>query len=318
MRPTVLSFVFFISLSLNAKVIDRVLAVVNEQMVTKSELTSFEKDLKTSGLVDNALLSFYNVDEIRKSEKLALDYLIDTKIIDSVIDKRGINVPIEAVEDEIRSIAEKSGASKAQLIASLKKQGVKYSDYQHFVKTSMERQNLLKSEISSKIKISEDDVANYYIQNQKDADALVFEYQLAHILFVPKDGDSQGARERAKDVLQKLNKGESFNALAAKYSEDPRFSQGGLFGLVRAGEIVPALERSLKGLKEGDVTQVVEMPDGFHIFKVLDRNLVASSDFQQKRRVIENRLFSEIFYRQYKTWIDDQRKSAFLKIHGPK
>lgn len=313
----VFALVFLLCLSFaQAKVIDRILAVVNDQMVMLSDMEKFRQRLSSDGLVDKALLSFYDVDKIKKSKDYALKYLIDTKLIDSAIEKQGIVVPIEAVEGEVRSIAQKSGLSKDALIASLKRRGVPYSEYQDFIKTSMERQNLLKKEISSKIKISDEDIANFYLQNQKDSKAQVFEYTLAHILFLPSNGGEKAALERAEKVKEQLAKGTSFSALAAKFSEDPRFSQGGLFGEVRAGEIVPALEKALVGVKEGDTTSVVKMPDGYHIFKVLKRSLVASEEFERLKAQIADKLFSEIFFRQYETWIQDQRRTAFLKIHG--
>lgn len=309
-----------LSIGVSAKVVDRIVAVVNNQMITLSDLDSFRDNLKKDGLLDQALLSFYEKDKLLKDSDYALNYLIDTRIIDSAIDRADINVPIEAVESEIRDIARKSQTTKQNLIAGLKKRGILYSDYQDFVKTSMQRQSLLKREISSKIKISDEDVANFYIQNQKvDSKALVFEYSLAHILFVPEGrGGDADAKKRANDVLSQLRNGESFNAMAAKYSEDPRFSQGGLFGRVRAGEIVPELEKALNGVREGENTSVVKMADGYHIFRVLKRTLVTSDDFEKKKARIADMLFSDIFFRQYNSWIEDQRKSAFLKIHGKK
>lgn len=318
MRFLIICIFLICTANAHAKVIDRVLAVVNDRMVTQSDLTDFQNDLKNKGLVDSALLAFYDVKSIQSNPSAALNYLIDTKIIDSVIDKLGIQVPIEDVEAEIRNIARKSNLSKQQLMDGLKKRGVRYSDYQDFVKTSIERQNLLKKEISSKIKISDEDIANFYIQKRNNSDALVFEYELAHIFFQPKENKSKSPSERANEVLNKLKSGESFNVLASKYSEDPRFSQGGLFGVVKAGDIVPELEKALKGLKEGDTTGIVKMSNGFHIFKVLDRKLVASDDFEREKRFIADKLFSEVFFRQYGTWMQEQRKSAFLKVHAKK
>lgn len=313
----IFAFAFLIGLTCaHAKVVDRILAVVNSQMVTLSDLTKFQERLANDGLVDKALLSFYDLDKIKSDKTYTLNYLIDTKLIDSAIEKQGIAVPIEAVEGEVRSIAQKSGLTKDQLLASLKKRGIPYSEYQDFIKTSMERQNLLKKEISSKIKISDEDIANFYLKQQKDSKAQVFEYTLAHILFLPSNGGEKAALGRAQSVKEQLSKGLSFNSLAAKYSEDPRFSQGGLFGQVRAGEIIPALEKALVGVREGDTTSIVKMPDGYHIFKVLKRSLVASEEFQRLKSQIADKLFSEIFYRQYETWIQDQRRTAFLKIHG--
>ena len=86
------------------------------------------------------------------------------------------------VEKEIRRITRERGISRGQLKQALKKQRVSFSEYQEFVRQGLERKSMISREVSSKIKISDDDIASYYIQNSKDASSLIFEYKLAHIL----------------------------------------------------------------------------------------------------------------------------------------
>ena len=186
---------------------------------------------------------------------------------------------------------------------------------QNFIKTSIQRQSLLQQEVSSKIKISDDDIAAYYIQNSKNTKALVFEYELAHILFLTSNGGDSGARKRAEEVKKSLDSGGSFERLASQHSEDPRFTQGGIFGEVKVGEIVPALETALRGRQPGDTTGVVKMPDGYHIFKVLKRKLSPSPEFIKAKAQIAEVLFSQSVKRQYETWIDGQRQTAYIKIN---
>ncbi len=301
-----------------AEVVDRIIAIVNDQIVTKSDLDAFRKKLKTKGLVDDALLNFYDVKLIQKDSKALLAYLIDEKLIDSALKREGIVSPIEKVEAEIRSILAKSGMSRDALKASLKKRGISYAEYQDFVKTSLERQTLLQREISSKIKISDDDIAAYYIQKKKDSKALVFEYQLAHILFLPSNGGAAEALQRAKSVKAKLATGGNFELLASQFSEDSHFTQGGVFGQVKISDVVPALQDALNGISVGETTDIVKMPDGYHIFKVLKRTLVPSPEFERVRNEIANVLFVDAFKQQYEAWIEVQRQNAYVKLNVDK
>lgn len=298
-----------------SEVVDRILAIVNNKIVTQSDLDSFQKRLKTKGLVDEALLNFYEIKKITADQTSILSYLIEERLIDSEVDRQGIVSPIEKVEAEIRNILSRSNTSREALRASLKGRGIAYSDYQDFIKTSLERQSLLQKEISSKIKISDDDIASAYIQTTKDSKALVFEYELSHILFNRTNGGPAEAMKRAQNVRGKLDRGSAFEALASQFSEDPEFSQGGLFGTVKVGEIVPQLEKALVGIRPGDVTGIVEMPDGYHIFKVIRRTLVASPDFERAKARIGDRLFAEAFRRQYFVWIESLRSTSYVKIN---
>ena len=125
----------------------------------------------------------YDRKRLASDNKYLLEYLIDERTIDTEIKRQGIVSPIEQVESEIRNIARARGVDRNQLKMALKNEGVVYSDYQDFVKTSLQRQSLLQKEVTSKIKISDEDVNAYYVANYSSAKALVYEYTLAHIVF---------------------------------------------------------------------------------------------------------------------------------------
>lgn len=304
-----------ISFSAQAQVIDRILAIVNNKIVTQSDLEKFQKRLKSKGLIDEALLNFYDPKKVSADSSAALNYLVEERLIDSEVTRLGIVSPIEKVEAEIRNILSRTNTSREALRASLKTRGISYAEYQDFIKSSLERQTLLQREISSKIKISDDDIASYYIQNSKDTRALVFEYELAHILFNTNNGGVEGAKKRADEVKNRLERGASFEAMASQYSEDPEFAQGGLFGTVKIGEIVPQLEKALNGVRPGEVTGVVQMSDGLHIFKILKRTLVPSPDFERAKGRIADKLFGDAFQRQYFVWIEGVRSNSYIKIN---
>lgn len=304
-----------ISFAAHAEVVDRVLAVVNDQIVTQSDMDAFQKRLKSKGLVDEALLNFYDIKKINSSSADRMAYLVDERLIDSEVVRQGVVSPIEKVEGEIRNILNNTRTTRESLKSSLRARGITYAEYQDFIKTSLQRQNLLQKEISSKIKISDDDIASAYIQKAKDSKALVFEYELAHILFLPKPDQKDAVLKKAASIKDQLSQGANFEALAAQYSEDPEFSQGGIFGTVKVGEILPQMEKALSGLRPGDTTEVVQMADGLHIFKVLKRSLVPSPEFNRARAAIADSLFAESFRRQYFIWIEGLRTSSYVKIN---
>lgn len=306
---------FFNSAIVRAEVIDRILAVVNDDIVTQSDVSIFQKKLKGTGLLDEALLNMYDRKKIAEDQKSLLDYLIDERTIDSEIRATGLVSPIEQVEAEIGNIARARGIDRNQLRAALKNEGVAYSDYQDFIKTSLQRQNILQKEVTSKIKISDDDITAYYVANYASSKALVFEYTLAHILFLKSNGGPEEAKARADVVRAKLDSKLPFETVAAQYSEDPQFVQGGLFGTFKVTDFNKDVEQVIAKMGVSEISPVVSMPDGFRIFKVLKKTLVPSPDYEARRDDIYRKLLSDNFKKQYRSWIDQKRRNTYIKIN---
>lgn len=298
------------------EIIDRVMAVVNDLIVTQSDMSDFQKKLKSSGLVDESLMSIYDRKKLLSDNAYLLDYLIDERIIDSEITLTGIVSPIEQVESEIRNITRARGIDRNQLKLALKNQGIAYSDYQDFIKTGLQRQNLLQREVTSKIKISDDEVASYYAKTSGQGKALVYEYTLAHIVFLSSNGGEKAALSRAKLVEDKLATGIPFESLAAQYSEDPQFSQGGLFGTFRLTDFNKDISAALTPLNANEVSPVVTMGKELRIFKVLQKTLVPSPDLEARREEIRRHLTSENFKKQFLAWMQQKRKESYLKINA--
>ncbi len=314
MIKLLVSFLFASNLGISEP-IDKIVAVVNDDIITQSDIAAFSKKIKSNGLIDEALLNMYDKKKLFAEPAAVIDYLIDERTIDSEVRRLGLISPIEQVEAEIRNIAQLRGVDRNQLKNALKNQGVAYSDYQDFVKTSLQRQTLLQKEVTSKIKISDDEVNAYYISNYSSAKALVFEYTLAHILFLSSNGGADEAYARAKAISLKLEQGVPFETLAVQHSEDPQFVQGGIFGTFRVSDFNKEVEGVISKLNVSDISQVVRMPDGSHIFKVLKKTLVPSPDLDAKREDIRRKLLSENFKRQFRYWLDERRRNSYIRIN---
>lgn len=305
----------------NGKVVEKIIAIVNNDLVLLSDLNDFTNKIKSNGLVDDALLEFYDRKKLAESNETRIQFLVDEKVIDTEVSRQGIQAPIEKVEGEIRNILNNRGVTREQLKETLAKRGVKFSDYQDFIKTGIQRQSLIEREVSSKIKISDDDIATYYIQKNLSSKPLVFEFTLSHIVFlVPKDADQKAgmaaAKAKAEALKAKLAAGGNFEALASQYSEDPNFTQGGQFGNFRMGDLVPSVEKAVYKLSPGETSDVVQMADGYHVFKVLKRSLVPSNEFERRKNEIASILFKDAFQRQFRVWLEALKRTSYIKVNS--
>lgn len=296
-----------------AEIIERVLAVVNDEIILQSDLSKYEKSLKDGAIVDDLLST--DPKALLKDRKALVDHMINEKVIDTEVKKKGLNVTFEQVEKEINKIASRNGINKTQLRQAIKEQGTSFADYQDFIKKRLERQSLIEQSVTSKIKISDEEVASYYLSTKKKKSLNdAFEFQIAHILFQTKN-DPKAAEAKAQSVLALLRKGESFEALASKYSEDPGFSAGGLLGTFKSGEFVKELEGAVAPLNAGEISGVVKSKQGFHILKVLSKKLISDPDLDKNKEEIRQVLYQKAFKKQFSFWLDQRRQEAFIRIN---
>src|SRR4051812_1657299 len=190
-RFRILLFTFLISLAswAQGKVIEKIVAVVGDQIILLSDLEDYEYKLKHEGLVQDLLFTIRSKKDLSHDQKALTQHLIDEKMIDLEIKRQGVTATFERIEQEIRSVLAKNRLTRNQLKEALAARGVLFSDYQDFIKASIERQMLVEKVINSKIRISDDDVATAYISKKsKSMENQVFEFSLAHILFDPGHG----------------------------------------------------------------------------------------------------------------------------------
>lgn len=295
--------------------VDRIVAVVNSEIVTESDLRSFSKKVDQNGMIDDLLLFGQKQGSLKGNRQGQLDYLISEKILDSEIKRLNLAVTVERVEQEIRDLAKRNGATRADLMSAIKAQGMNASDYQDFMKSRIERQSLIEQEITSKIRVSDEDVMAQFNRVNPQSTAVISEYTLAHILFNPKKGGATPAKERAEAVLKKIRAGDSFDLLAEQNSEDSNFTTGGILGTFKTGEFNKELESAVSGLNTGEVSNVVQTKAGFHLIKVVSKKLTADPKLEKEKEKIRSLLFEQAFQKHFKNWLESKREESFVKIN---
>jgi peptidyl-prolyl cis-trans isomerase SurA len=296
-----------------AETVDKIVAIVNDEILTQQDIDNYKKQLAKGKFIDDLLIS--DKDKLLKDRNALIEHMINERLIDSEVKRQDLSVTVEKVDQEVKKIADGNKMTKSQLAEALKKEGISFSEYQNFIKQRLERQALIQKSISSKIKITDDEIQNYYMNNYKGSAVTSYEYSLAHILFLPKGGDKDAARSRAENVLKKIKAGESFETLASQYSEDPNFSNGGYLGTFKTGEFLKELEASVQNLSPGDYTNIVPTKFGYHIVKLLTKKIVKDPAFEAKKKEIQNILYEKAFAQQFKFWIEDRKQGSFIKIN---
>ncbi len=310
------TLVFLFPLILAAETIERIVAVVDNEVVLESDFKALEHKFKTPAMLDESLLlGGKTLGDLRKDRKVQLDYLINEKILESEVKRLNHSVTTERVEQEIKEMAKKNNVSVSDVLAAFKAQGISTSEYQSFLKSKIEKQALIEGEVVSKLRISDDEALAEYLKSTPDRKTTVNEFTVAHIFFNPKKAGAEAAYKRAEAVLQKLSAGGAFETLAEQNSEDPNFSAGGLLGTFKSGEFLPEVEASIQNLNAGETTSVVKSRMGFHIVRLLNKKLTSDPRFEREKEKIKASLFEQSFKRQMKSWLLSKREDAFVRIN---
>ena len=316
-KCTIVLLLAVCSLLASADVIEKIVAVVNNEIVLESDFKSLKEKLKRSTLIDDSLIINSTNEEFKTSRKAQLDYLINEKILDSEVKRLNLSISMDRVEQEIRDMAKKNGVSSEELLKTVKSEGISASEYQFFLKTKMERQSLIESEIISKLRITDDEAMSEYIKKNKGAKQSVNEFSLAHIFFNPKKGGLEAAHDRAKNILQKLKSGSSFETLAEQFSEDPNFANGGFLGNFKTGEFLKEVEVAISSLGPNETTDVIKSKIGYHIVKLLTKKITTDPRFEKEKDLIKSHLMELNFKRQLKIWLQSKREDSQIRINGP-
>ncbi|MBS1229701.1 MAG: SurA domain protein [Proteobacteria bacterium] len=259
---------------------DRIVAVVNEEVVTLYELRT-RLDLAVRQLQKQGTpLPARDVLEKQMLERLVMD-----KVQLQHAKETGIKVDDAQLEQALQRIATSNKMSLAQLREALKKDGIAYPKFREEIRDEMTIARVREREVENKITISEGEIDNY-LADDSAKNGGSEEYEVAHILLRTPESASpeqiQRIKAKADQVFERVGKGEDFSQLAASFSDAPDGLQGGNLGW-RPSERLPAIFSDVVvKLKVGEVAPVLRSPNGFHIIKlVAKRGGAAAATVQQ-------------------------------------
>ncbi len=252
-----------------ARAVDRVLAVVNDEVITANELTLRLRVAEEQLARQNIPLPARNVLTRQVLEQMILQRAQLQLARDS-----GVRVDDSTVNATIGRIAEQNGMTLAVLRERLEKDGVSFARYRDDIRDEIVLNRLRDREVESRVQVTEGEVDNF-LAGQANTRAGAAEYNVAQILLRVPEGSSperiEAVRQRAEVLHTQLRSGADFAQLAASYSAGSEALQGGDMGW-RSEERLPSLFfDAIKGLKAGELSPVVRSPGGFHLLKLLGK-----------------------------------------------
>ena len=310
---TVLLTIFLFSLSIaDASILlDRVVAVVNKEVITWSELYKMmdnEATEQMKALKEEDRLALY-----KKNEAPFLEKLIDFKLEVQEAGRIGMSVSPDEVKEAIENIKKKYSINDQTFEDSLKKEGMSLAEYKKSLSDQILVSQFINKQIRNKIVVSDKEVNNYIAEKKTNANSDVG-YKLRQIFFrKPKnDADIKSVEEKADLVEQKLKSGEDFSNLATEFSEDSSRRLGGDLGYVKKEVLAKEFLDIISQMKPGDVSRPFWTDRGLHIIKLEEKQEPKTEE--QLREAVRNKLSEEQFAEKYQDLIKDLRQKAHIEI----
>ncbi len=251
------------------ELIDRILVIVNDEVITGSELEArlleVERELKGRGIS----LPPRPVLQNQVLERLVLDRLQLQQAT-----KMGVRVTDQDVQAAIRTIAKRNKLSLEEFHRALEASGVALEHYRARVRDQLAIERMLEREIGNRISVSDEEVQDFLAKRKREA-PLDAAYDLSHILIaVPESAGPeqvQTAQAKAEEIRRSLLQGANFEQAAIAYSQGQEALKGGALGWKDPGQLPALFLEAVTSLQPGELSEVIRSPVGFHILRLNER-----------------------------------------------
>jgi peptidyl-prolyl cis-trans isomerase SurA len=257
-------------------------AIVNGQPITRDQVEKYYRS-RINAQAAQGQPSSPSQDEALSLTLSIVDELINDELMLQRAKQLGIDAKDGEVEDKFTEV--KSPFSEAQFQQQLKDRGVTVDDLKQDIRRQISLDKVVAREVSSKVAITDQDVSNFYDENHAQFNVTETQYRVAQIVVTPrkdpqirnrKNDDATTdieAKRKCAALEQQLHNGADFAAVAMDYSEDPVSApSGGDLGYIPESSLNqsdPLLKRAVVSMKAGDISDVIELRDGYRILKLI-------------------------------------------------
>lgn len=250
---------------LAAEVVDKVVAVVNDDIITFSELEAEAAPAYQAIARQNEGASMFAA--LEEAREATLNSMIDQLLVEQKAKQFNVTVSDEEVNQAFERVRQQSSLSASQFQQKLAESGMTEANYKNKMKVSILQNKLLSIDVRSKIAISDEMVREYYEENYTSK-VTGGSFYLLQIGFSWEDSAASGeGSEKALEMAERIRKlavsGQDFQELAKKFSDLPSASDGGDIGTFTLDEMAPAMRSAVANLTPGEISEIIETPAGY-------------------------------------------------------
>jgi len=275
-----------------AELVDRVAAVVNNDVITLSEVE--KRAAPELARIDQETGGAERGQKRAAAMKRILDTMIDEKLVDNELKELKVTIGDKEVDAAIDEVKKSYNLNDEQLQQAVAREGYTVAEYREQMRKQIGRYKLISEKVRKNVKVSDADVQTEYDRMTR-AEGEDYEVHVRHILIAVPRNASQAQVEQARTkaaavAVEAREPGVDFAELAKKRSEGSSSSDGGDLGFFKRGTMVPEFERVAFNLKTGEVSEPVRTQFGWHVLKLEEIRKLGMKPLAEVRPEIEERL----------------------------
>jgi peptidyl-prolyl cis-trans isomerase SurA len=293
------------------RVTDRVLAIVNNDAITLSEIQEAI-----------AVYRYENRDRASEnSDQLVQQFL--TRMIDSRLqvqeaEREKIVIEEAEIDEELADRIKKMNMkNKEEFETALKAQGIPMAAIRKRIADELRRGRIVSRKVRLRVSVTEEEVTQYLEANRPKLETGLA-YHARHILILPETGAEdaawENARIRAELIRTQLLEGADFAELAKQHSRDATARDGGDLGTLKRGELAQDIETQILSLKPEQISSPYRSALGYHIFRLESKETLEGDGLARVRAQIREILFREKFDTRLDAWLKEIKQRAVIDV----
>ncbi|XOF32191.1 MAG: peptidylprolyl isomerase [Candidatus Electrothrix sp. YB6] len=309
-----------------AEILDSSVAVVNEDVITLSDVNRAGK------AIFEQIAAEAPPDQrdaaLQQARENIIEQLVEKKLLMQQAALMNISVSEAELDHAQKQVLKRNGLSEDAFQTELRKIGVDEAQYRETLRDQLLSSKVINYQVRSKVAVPEERIREYYTEHYVEhvEQASSASYYLLQIGFVRGTGGSsqdaapggKTAREKVETVYALLKDGKDFKELARQYSELPSAADGGDIGFFQKDEMAPYMRDAITALQPGEISPVVESPNGYMIFKLLSSPAEGATGtkvpYDDVKQEIRDTLYKQEAEKRYKAWVKKIRSEAYIKI----
>ncbi len=280
-------------------VVDRVIAVVNDDIITLSDLQR-EAAKNPKEKIDDRLL---------------LEDLINRKLQMAAAKRGGIDVTEKELDEAVSDIMKRNLMGKKSFEEALAKEGITFEQYRSELREQITLSRTFSRYVRAGLAVDDEEIRAYYEKNRKEY-ALPEEIRVRHIFlkFPEKASPARIAelKEKARAVYDRAVKGEDFIGLVKEVSQAETAAQDGDLGYMQRGHALPEIEMAARSMKPGEIAGPLQAETGFHIMRLEDVR-TPIKPLEKVREEIMNILYQQKLENTYRAWLQTLRSESHIE-----
>lgn len=311
------SIFIFSNTAYTGDVVDRIVAVVNDDAITLSEVN--EEGEGMFRRIHNEAPPDQVGAAIKQAQKQILSGLIDQLLISQRAEQRNVEVGTSEIDAALDNILTRNNTTVEQFHDELAKIGTNEKSYRKSLRNQILRSKLISYEIRSKIVITDYQIQDYY---QKSYSSMKTDEGYHLLQFgcgwaeKGRSGSSEEAHMRIIQLRDMVLNGSNFNELAKEYSDLPSAADGGDIGVFANEELADYMWDAIKNLKPGEISDIILTPSGFQFFKLLSSkkgNVLTQAPLESVSEEIRAKLYDRELEKKFDNWVKQLREHSYVE-----